>query len=71
VLASGPCTVACGPLSAKFSTLTQSSSYATGYSHVKQEMQKGGYFDIFECPRRTFHFSWKKCTCTSKRGRVI
>jgi len=25
--------------------------------------------DIFECPQRKFHFSWKKWTCTSKRGR--
>ena len=25
---------------------------------------------MFECPRRIFHFSWKKWTCTSKRGRM-
>jgi len=33
-------------------------------------MQKG-HFDIFECPRRIFHFSWKKWTCTSKRRRMV
>jgi len=37
---------------------------------VKQEVQKGGYFGIFECLRRIFYFSWKKWTCTSKRGRM-
>jgi len=34
-------------------------------------MQKRGHFDIFECPRRTLHFSWKKWTCYSKRGRMV
>jgi len=40
-------------------------------AYVKEEMQKGGYFDIFGCPRRIFYFSWKKYTCTSKRGRMV
>jgi len=30
-------------------------------------MQKGGYFDIFECPRRIFHFSWKRGLYFKKR----
>jgi len=34
-------------------------------------MQKGGHFDIFECARRIFHFSWQTWTCTSKRGRMV
>jgi len=34
-------------------------------------MQKGGRFDIVECPQRIFHFSRKKWTCTSKRGRMV
>jgi len=46
-LARGPRTVASGTLFAKFSTLAQTSSYDTDYSYVKQEMQKGGHFDIF------------------------
>ena len=56
-MASGPRTVASGPLLAKFSTLAQTPSYATDYSYVKYEMPKGGHFDIFECSRRIFHFS--------------
>jgi len=57
VLVAGTCTVASGPLSAKFSTLTQSSSSATDCSSVKQKMQKGGHFDTFECPHRMVDFS--------------
>jgi len=34
-------------------------------------MLKGGCFDIFECRRRLFHFSWKKWTCTPNRGRMV
>jgi len=26
---------------------------------------------MFEYPRRTFRFSWKKWTCNSKRGRMV
>jgi len=33
-------------------------------------MHKGEHFDIFECPRRMFHFSWKMWSCTSQRGRM-
>jgi len=35
MLASGPCTVASGAILANFSTITQSSSYATDYSYAK------------------------------------
>jgi len=56
VLTIGLRTVASGPLLSKFTTLTQTFSYAVGYSYVKYEMQKG-YFDIFECPRGLFYFS--------------
>jgi len=59
MLASRPSTVDSGPLLTKFSSQAQTSSYATDYGYVKQEMQKGRYFDIFECSRRMFHFSWK------------
>jgi len=34
-------------------------------------MLKGWYFDTFACPRRLFHFSWKKWTCTPQRGRMV
>jgi len=49
-LASSPWTVASGSVLAKFSTMKQSSGYAADYSYVQYEMQKGGHFDIFECP---------------------
>jgi len=32
---------------------------------------QGGHFNIFKCPRRIFHFSWKKWRFTSKRGRMV
>jgi len=35
-------------------------------STEKKDIWKGGYFHIVECPRRLFHFSWKKWTCTPK-----
>jgi len=34
-------------------------------------MQKREYFEIFERPRRLFHFSLKPCTCSPKRGRSV
>jgi len=68
VFASGPCTVVGGLLLAKFFTLTQSPSYTNDYSYAKDECKQE---DIFKCPQRIFHFSWKKWTCTSKRGRMV
>jgi len=38
VWASGPRTVASGPLLAKFTTLAQTFTYATDYSYAKYEM---------------------------------
>jgi len=60
VLASGPRTIASGPLLSKFITVAQNFSYATEYTYVKQKLCKGWYFDHFEYTRRLFHFSWKK-----------
>jgi len=34
-------------------------------------MEKEGHFDIFECVRRIYNFSWKTRTCTSQRGRMV
>jgi len=46
VLASGPRTVANGPLLSKFTILAQTFRYTTDYNYVKEEIEKGGYFDI-------------------------